>query len=574
MSPVPTLGSPGSRSAFVVGLLLLTVVLTGILGYQAFSATRSHERVAEKTVSEQVVFATWEYTGIARRMLDAKLLKPGLEVVALAGGKASDESFSWVEIDELARKKKLWSYAEHVQAYFRFDLATGQADVVGAAPPGLQEWLEASLVEHTDHVYDGYEPVLVFPPALGAALVYRLYPEDRDEARMAYGYLIRDEGLAVPLGYAFEENDLLPESLTGDLDNAALFSVRVESPDGRTVYASTPAYTSDYVARDTIGAVLGGMTAQITVKPEAAKTLVIGGFPRSRLPLVLGLLGLTIGLVLVAILQLRREAELGRLRADFVSGVSHELRTPLAQIRMFAETLLLGRVRNDEERERSLAIIVNESRRLTHQVDNVLLFSRSERQEMRLNPEPTDLGDAAAEVVETFTPLADAARSRMETQFAEGVVAEVDGVALRQALLNLLDNAVKYGPAGQVIQVGVSRLPGDVALLWVEDGGQGIPEDERDTIWEPYSRLARHRESAVAGSGIGLAVVRQIALRHGGSVRVEEGTGGGARFVLSLPCLPGTGSGTSRPVGPQGTAARPEQAAPTPATARTRMSEA
>lgn len=543
MSPVPSLGSPGSRSAFVVGLLLLTVVLTGFLGYQAFSATRSHERVVEKTVKEQVYFATWEYTGIARRTLEGKLFKPGLEVVALAGGKYRDKPFELQAIRDLA-DRRAWTYAQFADAFFRLDMNTGQAVVVGEAPAGLRAWIEGSLQAHTDTVYDGYEPVMVFPPDVPGALVYHLYPEDRSEAETAYGYLIRDEGVAGPLGDAFEHNALLPESLTGEVENTDLFSVRVRDPRGRTVYASAPAYTSGFVAEDTIGRVRGDMVAEVTVKPQAATTLVIGGFPRSRLPLVLGLLALTLGLLSVAILQLRREAELARLRADFVSGVSHELRTPLAQIRMFAETLLLGRVRNEEEWERSLAIIVNESRRLTHQVDNVLLFSRSESQAMRLNPEPTDLGDALAEVVETFTPLAEAARVSLEAQLADGVVAPVDGVALRQAVLNLLDNAVKYGPAGQTIQVGVSRLPGNVSLIWVEDQGPGVPEEDRAAIWEPYSRLARHRESAVAGSGIGLAVVRRIAVRHGGSVRVETGMEGGARFVIQLPCLPPDSSGS------------------------------
>lgn len=535
MSPIPALGSPGSRSAFVVGLLLLTAVLTGILGYQALDATRSHERVVEKTVREQVFFAAWEYTGIARRTLDAKLLKPGLEVVALAGGKEPGKPFDLARITELAEKRKPWPYAEFVEAWFRLDLARGDAVVLGDAPAGTRAWLESSLAAHANALYD-YEPVMVFPAGLGAGLVYHLYPEDRAEARTAYGYLIRDEALVGPLEHAFLDNDLLPESLTGDIDNSMLFSVRVRNPAGRVVYASAPTYASDYVAGDTIGTVRGGLVADLTVNPASATTLVIGGVPNTRLPLVMGLLGLTVGLLLVAIQQLRREAELGRLRADFVSGVSHELRTPLAQIRMFAETLLLGRVRNEEERERSLAIIVNESRRLTHQVDNVLLFSRSERQALQLNPELTDLGDLLAEVVETFTPLAEAARNRVDSQLAEGVVARVDGVALRQAVLNLLDNAVKYGPSPQCIQVGVSRLPGDRALIWVEDQGPGVPEDERAGIWEPYARLVRDRESAVAGSGIGLAVVRQVATRHGGEVRVEAGTSGGARFVIQLPC--------------------------------------
>src|SRR5256885_11553687 len=120
--------------------------------------------------------------------------------------------------------------------------------------------------------------------------------------------------------------------------------------------------------------------------PDMAPKLVIGGMPRSNVPMLLSLLALTAGLVVAALLQLRREYELSQLRADFVSGVSHELRTPLAQIRMFSETLLLGRVRSDEERERSLGIIDQEARRLTHLVENLLHFSRSERRLTRPSP--------------------------------------------------------------------------------------------------------------------------------------------------------------------------------------------
>src|SRR3989442_14736165 len=97
---------------------------------------------------------------------------------------------------------------------------------------------------------------------------------------------------------------------------------------------------------------MGRLQVQVALRPDMALKLVIGGMPRSNLPMLLSLLAVTAGLVVAALLHLRGESELSRVRADFVSGVSHELRTPLAQIRMFSETLLLGRVRSDEERER------------------------------------------------------------------------------------------------------------------------------------------------------------------------------------------------------------------------------
>src|SRR3989475_3413353 len=137
-----------------------------------------------------------------------------------------------------------------------------------------------------------------------------------------------------------------------------------------------------------------------------AANLVIGGLPRSRLPVLLGVLALTPGLIVTALVQLQREYELARLRTDFVSGVSHELRTPLAQIRMFSETLLLGRVRSDDERERSLEIIDQEARRLTHLVENLLHFSRSERRLARLSPALAPLAPLVSEAAEGFAPLA------------------------------------------------------------------------------------------------------------------------------------------------------------------------
>jgi signal transduction histidine kinase len=262
--------------------------------------------------------------------------------------------------------------------------------------------------------------------------------------------------------------------------------------------------------------------------------MLAGGLPRSRSGFLAVLLVLSGGLVGVSLLQLRREAELGRLRADFISSVSHELRTPLAQIRMFAETLLLRRVRSEYEQQRSLEIIDQEARRLTHLVDNVLQFSRAERRVTTLSLEPVDLADSLTETVEVFTPLAEAADVRVELAVEEGITVAADRNALRQMLLNLLDNAVKYGPPGQSVVVGCGRA-GKPVRFWVDDEGTGIAPSDRRRIFRPYYRRKRDARSAVAGSGIGLAVVRELASLHGGRVWVEDGTGGGARFVVELP---------------------------------------
>jgi signal transduction histidine kinase len=125
-------------------------------------------------------------------------------------------------------------------------------------------------------------------------------------------------------------------------------------------------------------------------------------------------------------------------------------------------------------------------------------------------------------------------------------IVPLDRDALRQILLNLLDNAVKYGPSGQTITVG-SEITADRARVWVEDQGPGIPHADRQRVWEPYVRLARAAESSTGGSGIGLSVVRELVSLHGGRTRVESGPGGrGARIVFELPLTQHT---TDRPGG-------------------------
>src|SRR5438132_12911678 len=282
---------------------------------------------------------------------------------------------------------------------------------------------------------------------------------------------------------------------------------------------------------------MGDLHAEATLRASVADQLIIGGLPKSRLPLILGLLALTAVLIGTALVQLRRESQLARLRTDFISGVSHELRTPLAQIRMFSETLVLGRVRSDEERRRSLAIIDQESRRLTHLVEDLLHFSRSERQTAHVTPEPTALAPLVQEVIDGFTPLAAARGATLSAAIPADLVVPADPGAVRQMLLNLLDNAVKYGPTGQDVRIGATRENG-VAKLWVDDGGPGIPRTRRERARERFLRLERDRESAVAASGIGLAVVRELATLHHGRAWIDENgpaVGGGTRFVIELP---------------------------------------
>jgi len=215
--------------------------------------------------------------------------------------------------------------------------------------------------------------------------------------------------------------------------------------------------------------------------------------------------------------------------------VSHELRTPLSQILLFAETLNLGRVRTDQERVAATDVIVQEGRRLMHLVENILHFSRTERRMTRLVREPLDLSDAVAAIVDDWRPLAAASDMRVDTRLAPNAVVMADRGALRQMVLNLLDNAVKYGDGGQTIAIGTA-VSDTGARVWVDDQGNGIPAADRQRVFESFYRLDRHANSSIAGSGIGLYVVRELARLHGGDAWVEDAPTGGARIVIELPC--------------------------------------
>jgi signal transduction histidine kinase len=158
---------------------------------------------------------------------------------------------------------------------------------------------------------------------------------------------------------------------------------------------------------------------------------------------------------------------------------------------------------------------------------------------VRLAPVVTDISGLMDELIEGYEPLARAEGASIRADIDDGLQGTVDPEALRQAVLNLLDNALKYGRPGQTLEVGAALDgPGRGVTIWVEDEGPGVPPRDRERIWEAYVRLDRDREGADGGSGIGLAVVRRAVEALGGRVRVEDSRrvgSTGARFLIELP---------------------------------------
>jgi signal transduction histidine kinase len=558
--------APGS--AFPVVLLLALLGLSAVLAYQAVDAARSEARSTEHALRGYASFATWE---LERRADDALRHRLAASLADALARPATAAALS----TGAARTLAWCGCAVPVRGAFVVRADSAGAIDVAALQPSAAAWLRANAAARpvappSASPADGVRIDAATVAGAPGLLVYRVQGDAR-RGEMA-GVLVDPRDVA-PAAFedAYRAGGLLPGTVraAGQRDAvAAAVSTRDgalvwRSPrptgaprDGVWVDAKIGAYPPEPLARGDVAQPLDGLFAGLVSRVSVRADAVVGAAPqgpRSRLPLLLAVFGVTLALVCVAIVQLRRQQELVRLRDDFVSGVSHELRTPLAQIRLFSDLLDSGRLASPEQRARSVRIIAEESRRLSWLVENILHFSRAQRGAGRVQPNPVHTAPLVREIVDAFVPLARAREADFTVEADEGVVARIDPDALRQVLLNLLDNAVKYGPAGQTVRVR-AELRGLALRISVDDRGPGVPWEERTRVWEPYRRLQRDAEGPTGGSGIGLAVVKDLVELHGGRVGVGEAPGGGARFWVEFPYAMHAGP-----------APEPEPAASTPA---------
>ena len=364
-------------------------------------------------------------------------------------------------------------------------------------------------------------------------LAYTLMPTTRGDT-IVYGAVYTKAAFASLLAAILDRDGVLPSSFTRDRRNRDVVTVAVADARGQPLYESNPEADWRFDATSTLPASFGALQVRAQIRPSLAGEIIIGGLPRSRLPFLLALLALSAALGVVAVMQLRREEELSAQRARFVSGVSHELRTPLAQIRLYLETLRLGRFRTDAQRERSLEQIDRETRRLAHLVENVLRFSRRGTQTPdAIAREPIDVASEVREVASEFGLLAAAKRATISVHVREEPTVVMVPGTLRQIVINLLDNAVKYGPPEQTVRISVAASAG-AARIEVHDEGPGISPAEREAIFQPFRRGRAAASSGAGGSGIGLTIVREIVAAHGGSVYVADSQRG-TQIVVQLP---------------------------------------
>ncbi len=426
-------------------------------------------------------------------------------------------------------------------SFFRLDLTTGEdaaADSLGHPLGSVDPLVATAIRAQADSLRAiGYRYGYI-AATTGQGEQFLFFSERIDSLsghRFAYG-------LAVPVdrigqwvfAETFATTRLVPRYLLDSVrTNPDFLSLEAVTRSGRLLYRSGPPFDDGPSDALVMPSLRGGVEIRARLNPRLKKLLVPGGVP-SKLPVrELGLMTLSLTLWgMIAVLALRA-ADLARLRTDFASSVTHELRTPLTQIRLAAETILLGRTRDRESERRALTSVVDETGRLQQLIDNVLHFSRAERRLTKVVTQRLELRPLVAGIAETFAPLVTDHRMTIRSTVPDGLFIPADPDLIRQILLNLLDNAARYGPDDQTITITAQAVGPDVEIA-VEDEGPGIAPADRQRVWRPFVRLD-HQGGPVTGTGLGLAVARELIEAHNGRCRIEGRVGPGARVIASFP---------------------------------------
>jgi two-component system phosphate regulon sensor histidine kinase PhoR len=248
------------------------------------------------------------------------------------------------------------------------------------------------------------------------------------------------------------------------------------------------------------------------------------------------ILAVGLGIIWLVILAERRAS---RLKSDFIANVSHELKTPLSLIRMFGEMVATGRHKGEGAAREYGAIITRESERLSHLIDNVLDFARLERGKASYHFAEGDMAEVVERALDVCRYRLEKDKLKLRTSLEPTLpLVRMDDNAMTLVILNLVDNAIKYGADGGQVDVSLRRTPGGV-VLGVRDYGPGIDREEQGRIFERFYRARSARDRNVRGSGIGLALVKYIAEAHGGRATLESpvigDTGPGTLFSVFVP---------------------------------------
>jgi two-component system, OmpR family, phosphate regulon sensor histidine kinase PhoR len=379
------------------------------------------------------------------------------------------------------------------------------------------------LLRYASTGYRKIEPVIIGDSTSHQGLVLLFVTSSRSPEQTIAGFVIDARSFLVDVLQAKIEQAAGEEFVLGVVDGQTQTMVLASSPVELPELRETKEFW-----------LFPGYSIGIRLKGTSVEDLVHARSERNFVLIAL-LDTLLIGAVWLVYRTLKKEMELVRLKGDFVSNVSHELRTPLALVQMFTETLAMNRVPTEETKQEYYATILQETERLTRLINNLLSFSRMEAGKKQYRLEPADLNEIAARVMKTYTASLDHEGFTVLLHYAEDLPELLaDREAVAEALMNILDNAVKYSTTEKYLRVATGRTV-NRAYVEVEDHGIGIDKIHHKKIFETFYRVSTGLTHTIKGSGLGLALVSHIMEAHGGSITVESVPGNGSTFRLIFP---------------------------------------
>ncbi len=497
------------------GVLPSIAFAAGILGYYSYRSAAQFAALGEQSIVQSTVL-----------LVDEKVDRIEEQII-----NADNAVFHLVDLDDLDALEATWEpLAERISPSVSALLVVDDAGEIVAyayrgGPRGRRDFRKVFLerilpdlelqrqrpgqLRHLHRTYVERSYLLSYQAVRAGARRYYLV------AHHDTGYFVRE---VFPSLFATEGDDQ---------------GYNVVDSDNHRIFGPSLSRAGDYLVGRRFPTTLYAWRLQIAPK-EAP---LLEAQRRSGFMTEVGLVGLSFAVILIGVVLLiyaaTKESRLNMLRSEFVANVSHELKTPLSVVRMFAEMLLTKRVKNPEKEQQYLEIILRESERLSALIENVLDFSAIERGKQTYQMREGDLAEVVGRAIDAF-------RFRIEREGVElrvEVAADVppvrfDEQAILLSIMNLLDNAVKYGDKS-AIEVSVERGRRHVYVR-VRDHGPGIPTGETRRVFERFYRVRRAGEST-RGSGIGLALVKRIVEDHGGRAWAENHQGGGALVSISLP---------------------------------------
>ena len=331
-----------------------------------------------------------------------------------------------------------------------------------------------------------------------------------------------------PAGFLVDRKKLFDTILKTDLQSGFEFNYKIEFP---AAYNSNTAgenlvYTSQFNPLFPERLIEIKLNDENLIKDLIKRRSWIYGISS-----VLLLVAMFLGVVLI-LRDISREKHLARLRSDFISNVTHELKTPLTSIRLYAESLMMGRVKSASARKEYLSVVVNESERLKRMINNILEFSKMEKGKPEYHFVNSNMASILKEAIQEMNYWFEKEQFDIVTELDENINAEVDPEKIKQAIGNLLSNAIKYSTGIKKISIRLFQKSNHI-FIEVEDCGIGIPEDKLSRIFEEFYRI--EQKESISGTGLGLTVVKEIIEAHKGKISVTSEIGKGSRFTVRIP---------------------------------------